>query len=154
MQSQDCIVRLANLADEEKILSLCWLAHEEMPERSLSPVKVQSMVRQSLTSDQGLIGVVDVGGDVRAMIGLIVSSPWCSEDLEIYDWLAFVRPDCRHLRYFTQLLLWAKGQAHRLHLPIVLGFIGDERVEAKARAYRRHMPKFGEFFRYHPEKAA
>lgn len=154
MQSQDCIVRLATLADEEQILKLCCLAHAEMPERSLSLPKVQSMVRQSLTTDQGLIGIVKVDNDVRAMIGLIVSSPWCSEDLEIYDWLAFVRPDCRHLRYFTQLLLWAKGQAHRMQLPIVLGFIGDERVEAKARAYRRHMPKFGEFFRYHPEKAA
>lgn len=147
-------VRVAALGDEDKILSLCLQAHAEMPERSLSLPKVKGMVRQSLTTDQGMIGVVDVNGDIRAMIGLVISSPWCSEDLEIYDWLAFVRPDCRHLRYFTQLLLFAKSQSHRLGLPLWLGFIGDERVEAKARAYRRHVPKFGEFFRYLPEKVA
>lgn len=146
-------VRIATLADAPKILDLCWLAHREMPDRTLSVPKVEAMVHATLT-DQGVIGVVDVDGDIRAMIGLVMSSAWCSEDLELHDWLAFVRPDCRHLRYFTQLLLFAKGQANRLNMPLWLGFIGDERVEAKARAYRRQVPKFGEFFRYLPTQVA
>lgn len=124
-----------------------------MPERSLSIPKVEKMVHDSLKSS-GLVGVVDVDGDLRAMIGLVVSSAWCSEDPELYDWLAFVRPDCRHLRYFTQLLLFAKDRSNQLGFPLWLGFIGDERVEAKARAYRRHVPKYGEFFRYTPTQAA
>lgn len=149
----DNIVRLAAPSDESAIMDLCFLAHREMPDRSLSVPKVQNMVRSSLNGN-GIIGVVDVGGDIRAMIGLVISSAWCSEDLELHDWLAFVRPDCRHLRYFTQLLLFAKGQSDRLNIPLWLGFVGDERVEAKARAYRRHVPKYGEFFKYTPQKAA
>lgn len=146
-------VRLANISDEDKILALCWDAHKEMPDRRLSIPKVENMVRSSLTNN-GLIGVVDVGGDIRAMVGLIVTSPWCSDDLELHDWLTFVRPDCRHLRYFSALLRFAKGEASRLGLPLWMGFIGDQRVEAKARAYRRHLPQFGEFFRYLPTQAA
>lgn len=147
------VVRMATLADEAKILELCWKAHEEMPERTLSIPKVEGMVRSTLT-DRGVIGVVDHEGDIRAMIGLVVSAAWCSDDLELHDWLAFVRPDCRHLRYFSRLLMFAKDQANQMHMPLWLGFIGDERVEAKARAYRRHVPKFGEFFRYLPTQAA
>lgn len=147
------VVRLATLADEDKILELCWKAHEEMPERTLSAPKVRNMVRSSLTTN-GLIGVVDAEGDIRAMVGLVVTSPWCSDDLELHDWLTFVRPDCRHLRYFSALLRFAKGEASRLGIPLWMGFIGDQRVEAKARAYRRHLPQFGEFFRYLPTQAA
>lgn len=146
-------VRIATLADEEQILSLCWLAHKEMPDRTLSVPKVEIMVRDTLTG-KGVIGVVDVEGDVRAMIGLEFAAAWCSDDLELRDWLAFVRPDCRHMRYFTQLLLFAKEQANRFGLPLWMSFIGDESVEAKARAYRRQVPKFGEFFRYLPSRAA
>lgn len=149
----DNIVRPGTLADEAKILDLCWLAYKEMPPRSLSVPKVEAMVRNTLTG-QGVAGVVDVDGDIRGLIGLCISSAWYSDDLEMYDWLAFVRPDCRHLRYFSRLLVFAKEQADLRNMPLWLGFIGDERIEAKARAYRRHVPRFGELFRYTPTQAA
>ncbi len=145
-------VRLAGPHDEAGVLDLCWLAHAERPERSLSKPKVETMVRGCLAGGNGVIGVVEVESDVRAMVGLTVSTTWCSEDLELYDWLVFVRPDCRHLRYLTPLLLFAKHQAIRLGLPLWMGFIGDERAEAKARAYHRHLPRFGEFFRFDPHR--
>ncbi len=145
-------VRMATPQDEAAVLDLCWLAHEEMPAgRALCKPKVESMVRGVL-GGQGVIGVVDVDHDIRAMIGLVVSSSWYSNDHELHDWLAFVRPDCRSLRYFTPLLLFAKEQAKALGLPLWLGFVGDERVDAKGRAYHRHLPKFGEFFRFDPHR--
>ena len=147
-------VRIARPQDELGILDLCWLAHGERSERSLNKVKVQTMVRSCLTGQCGMIGIVEVASDVRAMVGLIVSSAWCSDDLELHDWLVFVRPDCRHLRYLTPLLAFAKQQSIRLNLPLWMGFIGDERAEAKARAYHRHLPKFGEFFRFDPHQPA
>lgn len=143
-------VRLASASDEAGILALCWQAHEERNERSLSRPKAEAMVHNCLAGN-GVIGVVDVEADIRAMIGLIISSAWCSDDLELYDWLVFVRPDCRHLRYLTPLLTFARQQAIRLKLPLWMGFIGYERSEAKARAYRRHFAAYGEFFRFDPK---
>lgn len=150
MQPNTTIVRIACPQDEPGILELCWLAHEERPERSLSKPKAQSMVQSCLTGNSGVIGVVDVDSDIRAMVGLVISAAWCSEDLELYDWLVFVRPDCRHLRYLTPLLAFSKEQAIRLGIPLWMGFVGDDRVAAKGRAYHRHFPKFGEFFRFDP----
>ena len=151
--STDFTVRLASLSDEDKILALCWDAHKEMPDRRLSIPKVQGMVRGCL-SGNGIIGVVDACGDIRGMVGLIATTPWFSEDNELHDWLTFVRADCRHLRYFSALLRFAKGEAERVGLPLHVGHVGDDRMEAKARAYRRHFPKYGEFFRYTPTQAA
>ncbi len=145
-------VRMATPQDEAAVLELCWLAHEERQERSLSKPKAQAMVRKCLTTDEGLIGVIDAGPAIGAMVGLVISSAWCSDDLELYDWLMFVRADCRHLRYLTPLFVFSKEQAIRLGIPLWMGFVGDERVEAKARAYRRHLPRFGEFFRFDPHR--
>ena len=147
-------VRIAAPQDEPAILELCWLAHAERPERSLSKPKAQTMVRNCLAGQGGVIGVVDVESDIRAMVGLVVSAAWCSDDLELYDWLVFVRADCRHLRYLTPILTFAKEQAIRLGLPLWMGFIGDERVAAKGRAYHRHFGKFGETFRFDPRAQA
>ena len=145
------IVRIATPQDVQAILDLCWLAHEERNERSLSKTKAEAMVRNCLNGG-GVIGVIEVDGDIRAMVGLVISSVWCSEDRELYDWLVFVRPDCRRLRYLSPLLRFARKQAIRLRLPLWMGFIGGDRAEAKAAAYRRNFPgsEYGAFFRFTP----
>lgn len=149
------LVRIALPPDEQGILALCWQAHEERPERSLSRTKVIAMVKSCLgmgvvDNAGGIIGIVEVAGDVRAMCGLVISSAWCSEDKELYDFLVYVRPDCRHLRYLTPLLAFAQAQSDRLRIPLWMGWIGDERAEAKSKAYQRRFPKFGEFYRHMP----
>lgn len=143
-------VRLAEPEDAPAVLELCWAAHQERPDRSLSRPKVEAMVAGCLDATGGMIGVVDVDGDLRAMAGLIISSPWFSEDRELYDWLVFVRQDCRHLSYLSPLLRWMRRIAIKTQLPIVSGWIGDERAAAKAAAYRRHFAPYGEFYRYDP----
>lgn len=143
-------VRIAEPQDESGVLDLCWAAHIEKPERSLSRRKVEAMVRGCLSRADGLVGIIEVGGDVRAMAGLIFSEPWYSEDKEISDWLVFVRQDCRHLCYLSPLLRFMRRCAIKTGLPIVSGFVGDERAAAKAAAYRRHFPAYGQLFRYDP----
>ena len=133
-------------------MALCWQAHAERNERSGSDRKAREMIANCLAGN-GAIGLVEVQGDYRAMCGLVVSSIWCSEDKELFDWLVYVRPDCRQLRYLSPLLEFAKGQALAFGLPLNMGWIGDERSEAKSKAYQRKFPKYGEFYRFDPHRA-
>jgi hypothetical protein len=142
-------VRLATENDVEGIIALCWLAQRERNERTPCERKAREMVANCLNGN-GAIGIIEVDGDYRAMCGLVKSSPWCSEDVELYDWLTYVRTDCRHLRYLTPLLKFARGQATEQGIVLWMGWIGDERSEAKSKAYQRRYPKYGEFYRFDP----
>ena len=152
MRHEQPPIRLATSDDVEGIMALCWQAHAERNERSGSDRKAREMIANCLAGN-GAIGLIEIAGDYRALCGLVISSPWCSEDRELYDWLVYVRPDCRHLRYLSPLLKFAKETSIRLGLPLWMGWIGDERSEAKSKAYTRHFSHYGAFYRFDPKAA-
>ncbi len=149
-------VRLAGPADEDSLLHLLSLAHEEIGLFPYAADKVADLVHPVLRPNGRIpetptvIGVCGPSNNLHASMCLMASQPYYSRFWMFRDLWCFVHPDHRRTTYHKDLLEWAKGVAERMHLSLISGVVSTERTEAKLRLYRRQFgqPVGGYYFMF------
>lgn len=139
-------VRLAVPADEDKIVAMIKLLHDENGLFPLSERRVRDYMQRFFQKQGALIGVVGPEGDPVGSIYLEIGQPYYSECWYLNEAWNFVHPDHRRSDYAKQLLGWAKKMSTDMHLPLMIGIVSNHRTEAKVRLYEKQLEKAGAFF--------
>ena len=100
----------------------------------------------------GILGVIGPQGDIRGMLGLLITRFWFTRDRHLEEIFNFVRPDCRQgTPYAEQLISFAKmcAKVPEINLPLIIGVLTNRRVEGKVKLYQRQLGvPSGAFFVY------
>lgn len=139
-------VRLAVPADEDKIISMISLLHDENGLFPLSERRVREYMQRYFRKEGALIGVIGDVGDPVGSIYLEIGQPYYSEAFYLNEAWNFVHPDHRRSDYAKKLLGWAKSMSDEMRLPLMLGIVSNHRTEAKVRLYEKQLEKAGAFF--------
>lgn len=155
-------VRIAKPYDAPEIWRLFLQTHRENGLFRLSPSKVTTLMDRALhpelihpldTAPRAQIGVVGNPGKLEAVVFLLISSFWYSEELHLEELLVYVDPECRNSGHANACLDWMKGIADQLKIPLLTGIISKDRTAAKIRLYDRKLPRVGAFY-FYPEDPA
>ena len=156
------IVRIAKPIDAPEIWRLFLQTHHENGMFQISPHKVTQLMDRALhperipphdTGVRAQIGVIGPQGRLEAVVFILISSFWYSDDLHLEELLLYVDPECRASRHANALLQWMKDLADNLKIPLLTGIISTTRTEHKIRLYDRKLPRVGCFFFYPLDQA-
>lgn len=152
---QPSIVRPATPLDEDQIMGLCRLLHQENGLFSLDEGKVRDFVWRALNPNKldkhdlgprGIIGVIGQEGDLEGLIYMLISQFWYSSEMHLEELFNYVRPDSRSSMHARNLITYAKACSLSTSLPLLIGVISNDRTEAKVRFYERQLDRVGAFF--------
>lgn len=144
-------VRVAISADEDGLMNLMRMAHEEGAQHAINEDKVRAMLRTCFNRQGGLVGAIgDVGGELRGALVMTIAPIWYSDEFQLMELVNFVHPDHRRSNYAKQLISFGKWASDQMSIDLMIGVLTNVRTEAKCRLYSRMLPKNGEFFVYHP----
>lgn len=131
-------VRKARLADRPRILKMCEENHADNGQFSYSKHKVEEMIDRAFSNGGAVIGVVGQS-EIEGMIVLLISQFWYTEDWCLEELMNYVSPPFRRSNNAKDLIRFAKRCSDEIDIPLVIGVVSNERVEAKMRLYKREM---------------
>jgi hypothetical protein len=142
-------VRIATRNDEREILDLLHIMHAENGMMPLSEDCAREFFNRAFDKKGGMIGVIGETGDVRAMIYLLITRFWYTNENHLEECFNFVRPDMRKSDHARTLIAFAQTCADSIKIPLVIGVLTNNRMEGKVRLYRRALGiPAGAFFVY------
>lgn len=142
-------VRIAVPSDEEEIMEMCRLLHAENGLFSMSEARVRKVLHLAFDKQGGTLGVIGESGGIEAMIFMLISQMWCTDEWHLEELFNYVRPEYRRSNNAKVLIQYAKKCAEELGLPLVIGVLSNNRTEQKVRLYQRQFNKpSGAFFVY------
>ena len=144
----DYVVRLAIPKDEEKILDLLMLMHEENGLFEMDNDSVREMVRKVLNRENGIIGVIDAEEEIEAAVCLVIDKLWYAKTWCLNDVFNFVAPKYRRSTRAKSLISFAKSYSDQVGIPLLMGIVSNVRTEAKIKLLERQLQKAGAFFIY------
>lgn len=147
-------VRHARPEDEDAVLALMRLAHDENGLFSMDEEKTREMIRRCTARRFALLGVIDGQTSdcpIEGVIALVIASYWYTCEHHLEEIMNFVHPDHRRSTHAKQLIAWAKWcqqglSQEGLHVPLIMGIMTHKRLEPKIRLYQRQMPQIGAVF--------
>lgn len=141
------IVRLAVPDDEEGLMQHARLLHEENGLFSFDERKARALLNRAFSRQNGIIGVIGEVGEPEASIYLSLEQTYYSSDWQLVELWNFVQPPRQRRGGYARLLIeFAKKCSDDLRLPLSIGILSNNRVEAKARLYERMLEPAGVFF--------
>ena len=142
-------VRIADRSEEAEVMRLCRMLWEENGIFSMNDDKVRATLRRAFDREGGILGVIGDPGKLEAMIYMLVSAFWYSDDPHLEELFAFTVPEYRRSRNAIDLLNFAKWCSEQSGYPLLIGIISNERTAAKVRLYQRQLnAPIGNFFLY------
>lgn len=144
----DYVVRLATPKDEEKILDLLMLMHEENGLFEMDNDSVREMVRKVLNRENGIIGVINGEEEIEAAVCLVIDKLWYAKTWCLNDVFNFVAPKYRRSTRAKSLISFAKSYSDQVGIPLLMGIVSNVRTEAKIKLLERQLQKAGAFFIY------
>ena len=132
--------RLATHADEQEIMRLLRLMHEECGMLSLDEESARATFDRAFDRTGGILGVIDEKGSrgrIEAMIFLMFGRFWYTKDDHLEELFNYVRPDCRESDHAKTLITFAKDCAEKIGVPLVIGVLTNKKMAPKVRLYRR-----------------
>src|SRR5262245_22238075 len=157
-------VRLATEDDEEALFELLKSNYEENGIGPFSEFLVRDSIRQGTRAGGAIIGVIeDEDGNLIASIAMVMDHWWYSEPQEpgatiLRERWLYTLPEHRDGDCFEALWSFATHISDRMSaqvgypVPLLLGVMATERVEAKLRLYKRKLPLAGGAFLYRPDE--
>lgn len=139
-------VRLAVPDDEPEIKRLCRLLHDENGFLPLSERKLDALMQRYYDKAGAIIGVIGDVGNPVASIYLSVDPIYYSDSFILNEAWNFVSPEHRRSNYAISLISYAKRASDELRLPLIIGILSNQRVEAKVKLYERVLDKAGAYF--------
>lgn len=151
---EPCVVRLADAEDEEQLLALCRMDHEENGIRDglgkldpFSPDKVRAIIQRAVmpnrnepNAGQSVCGVIGPRGGLQASVYLERTDYGYSDRPILRERWAIVAPEYRKTPHFHSLAEFSKTIAECLERTLIAEPTSVHRIEAKDRFYTR---KFG-----------
>ncbi len=129
--------RLATRDDEVELLALCHELHRENGLQKMDDDMVREMLWRAFDRKGGVVGVIEGEDGIEAAICLLITSIWYSKDHHLVELFAFVRRPFRKSNHATALVEWADKAAKTLGIPLIVGILSNEKLEAKTRLYKR-----------------
>jgi GNAT superfamily N-acetyltransferase len=146
-------IRIADTDDFQELFRVCCLLHRENGQHEFSEPRSSAFIWRGCNKDNAVIGVIGPSDNIKAIIYLEVQQIYYSQDYQLYEAFAFVRPDCRKTDYAKRLLRFAKKCSDDTGLDLLIGIISDTRLAGKARLYDRELPRGGVFYNYRQPKS-
>ena len=158
-------VRLARPEDEDGLMAMCRLLHEESGLRDAldrplpwSEDKVRATVQRAIIPNRNwpsYCAVIDAGDAIEASIYLDAGEIWYSDALALRDIWNFVHPEHRKTAHAKTLIAFAQEVARYVHHPVVLNIMSMHRTAAKERFIERMgWDRLGGYFVYTPTASA
>lgn len=142
-------VRIATSADAQEIIQLLHVMHSESGMMPLDEGCANEFFSRAFDKKGGIIGVIGSPGDIKAMIYLLVTRFWYTNENHLEECFNFVRPDMRKTDYARTLIQFAQKCSDSIKIPLVIGVLTNNRMEGKVRLYRRALGiPAGAFFVY------
>jgi hypothetical protein len=129
-------VRIATLADKPEILRLLKILHSEGGIQSLDMSRAEAMLDLAFNRQGGIIGVIGEPSDIHAMISLLITKAWYTNEDHIEELFNFIRPDQRKSKYADIMIEFAKKCAREIGIPLMIGVMTNVRMAPKVRLYR------------------
>lgn len=145
------LVRTAQPDDEDGIMVLARMIHQEIGMFNLNEDKVRNTIRPLLHKHLGIVGVVGPKDNLEAMILLRVANNWYSDTPFLEEMSVYVRPEFRNatISRVQKMIEFAKKAADGLDLPLMIGVLSNQRTNAKVELYEKHFgDPAGAFFIY------
>jgi hypothetical protein len=154
------VIRKATPMDAPEIWRMFLQLHRENGLFTIAPAKVTNFMDRALhperipswdTGPRAQIGVIGLPGRLEALVFVLISSFWYSEEFHLEELLVYVDPECRKSRHAVACVTWMKDLSDQLKIPLMTGIISKERTAAKIRLYDRMLPRIGAFYFYPKE---
>lgn len=142
--------RLAELDEVDDIMKLCRRLHRENGQFPMDDVMVRERIRDALTREKlGIIGVIGKHHKIEAVIYLMLSSFWFTQEMHVEELFSYVPPEHRKSSHAKMLIEYAKETADALKMRLFIGVVSTIRTQAKVRLYRRQLGEpVGAYFIY------
>lgn len=160
------VVRLADQGDEDGLLDMLRLMHNEAGPRtaegeplSFSEPKVRATIQKATIPNrncpdrgQSWVGVIGEPKTLEASVCLSVAQPWYTDTELLNETWTFVHPQFRKTNNAKALIAFSMAIADALGLPLVMGVMSLDRQPAKARLMSRVLgcEPLGSVFQYNP----
>lgn len=144
-------IRIATTDDYQELFRICCLLHQENGQHKFSEEKAREFIWRGCNRDNAIVGVIGPSNDIKAVVYLEIMPVYYSDEFQLYEKFAFVRPDSRRSDFAKKLLFFARKCADETGLELLIGIISDVKLEAKRRLYQRHLPEGGHWFSYRPK---
>jgi hypothetical protein len=125
-------VGMALTADENDIMTLLAIRHEEGGYGEFDDIKVRAVVRALTQRMGGVIGVIRGKKLIEASIALVLDYPWFSSTPILRDLWSFTHPRHRRTFHHRELLSLAQDYAAKLGVTLVMDAVGDVPVSENA----------------------
>lgn len=139
-------VRIAEPKDEDALIRLMKEAFLEQPIFPLNEQKMREKIRLGTERKNGVVGVVDGPNGIEGYIIMCMAQYWYSDAWHLEELSNFVHPDHRRSTHAKDLINFAKWFTEQLGLPLLLGIMSTQRLDAKIRLYRRQVQPAGAVF--------
>ena len=141
-------VRVATPADEEEIMRLMKSAFVEQPVFPLNEDKIRQQIKLCTERKGGVLGVIDGPNGIEGYIIGVLFQYWYSDAWVLEELSNFVHPDHRHPGRAKALIEFIKWFSEQLELPLIMGIMSTQRLEAKIRLYKRQVRQVGAVFAF------
>lgn len=139
-------VRIAVPADEPALIGLMREAYKEQPIFPLNEDKMLQVIRRCTNREGGVIGIIDGPKGPRGYIIAVLTQFWYTDSWHLEELSNFVHPDHRQEHLPRQLIEFVKWFAEQCSVPLLMGILSTQRLEAKIRLYRRQFTPCGALF--------
>ena len=139
-------VTFAHTSDAPEVYRLMVALHQENGVFSLNEAKAGWMCAQLFEPGLGVVGVIRGPSEIEGAIALKRAQLEYSDDWYLSETYNYVRPAYRKSDHAKRLILFAKECAADLGIPLLMGIVSTQRVEAKMRLYRRLLTPVGGYF--------
>lgn len=139
-------VRVAMSQDEDAILKLMKSAFEEQPIFPLDEHKMREKIRICTDRKGGVVGVIDGPNGLEGYLIAVLGQFWYSDAWHLEELSNFVHPDSRRSTHAKDLISFAKWFAEQMNVPVLLGILSTQRLDAKVRLYQRQAKQVGAIF--------
>lgn len=141
-------VRIAIPGDEDAIFKIFTMAHAENGMGDMDERRVKDTLAFATRRQGGVIGVIDGPDGLEGCIFMLLSQWWYSNGWHWEELINFVHPDHRRSTHAKNLIEFAKWWAEQMKMPLFIGILTTQRLEAKVRLYQRQLTHGGAVF-YH-----
>ena len=144
-------IRIAGPEDYQEVYRIACLFHSENGQHEFGEAKVKEFIWHGCNRRSAIVGVIGPPNNIKAVLYLQIQPIFYSEEFQLGEVFAFVRPDSRRSDYAKRLIRFAKTCSEETGLDLLIGIISDHRLAAKSRLYDRELPKGGTFYNYRPK---
>lgn len=141
-------VRIAVSGDEDRLMKIFRISHEDNAIAPMSEEKVMKTIKHALNREGSFIGIIDGAKEIEGVICATLAQMWYSDAWHYDELVNFVHPDYRKSNHAKNLMDFAKWMTEQTNVPLHIGILTAKRLDAKVRLYQRQFKMGGAVF-YH-----